>query len=70
MNEILDFLLQNESLSLTNEENGRTITISVSKEDCLDVFENGDSAEPILTSDDYLEIMDCFEEGTCMNLSI
>ena len=51
MDEILEFLLENESYSLYNEESERKITISIEDENSWDIFKNGDSVNPIITTD-------------------
>jgi len=60
MEEILEYLLEDETLSLLNEENQRKITMSMEIENGWDIFVNGDSLNPILSTDNVNEAIDCF----------
>jgi len=60
MKEILEYLLEDESLSILNEENQRKITISMEIKNGWDIFVNGDILIPILSTDNLNEAIDCF----------
>jgi len=60
MREILEYLIYDETLYLLNEENQRKITMSMEIENGWDIFVNADSVNPILSTDNLNEAIDCF----------
>ena len=60
MEEVLYWLLENESMYLINEENMRKITLST-EVDGWDIFNISDSMNPILSTENIDEAIDCFE---------
>jgi hypothetical protein len=60
MEEILEYLLYNENLTVRNENNMREISMSLNLDDAWCVYENGDSSSLILESSNIHKVLDCF----------
>jgi len=59
MEDILEYLLYNEELTLRNENNMREVSMSLNLDDGWCVYANGDSMNPILESSNKDAILDC-----------